>query len=333
MGFVHARNTLETAGATLVAVASTRAERAHEAASELGVRAASYDELFAADDIDAVVVAARSIDHAHVGCDVLRSGKHLFLEKPGATTLAGHDALLAEAAGRPDQVVQVGYHRRYDAGFVEAHQLVASGAIGEPLLVLQTSRDVLTPEPEDPGPAGGFLVDMASHDYDAACWLLGQEPVEVFAARQSLVYPELDALGDLDNAAVTIRFAGGGIGTTHISRTCAFGHDVRCEIVGREGSLLIGNTASRANSRRQTRIRAGLPGALRERLSRRAGSVRRRVLGRRPSWAEPCRRSTRGRGRHRCKSERRRWRRPGRRHRLALALGRIACPSPLDAAL
>ena len=245
MGVVHARNALATPGATLVAVASTRAAHARQTAGELGVRAATYDELFAADDIDGVVVAARSIDHARVACDVLRSGKHLFLEKPGATTLAGHDALMAEAAARPDQVVQVGYHRRYDAGFVEAQRLVASGAIGEPLLVLQTSRDVRTPEPEDPGPAGGFLVDMASHDYDAAAWLLDQEPVEAFAVRQSTVYPELDALGDLDNAVVTIRFAGGGIATTHVSRACAFGHDVRCEVVGSEGSILIGNAASR----------------------------------------------------------------------------------------
>ena len=84
---------------------------------------------------------------------------------------------------------------------------------------------------------------MASHDYDAACWLLGQEPVEAYAARQSRVYPELEALGDLDNAAVTIRFDGGGIAATHVSRTCAFGHDMRSEVVGDEGSVLIGNAA------------------------------------------------------------------------------------------
>ncbi len=245
MGVVHARNALSTVGATLVAVASTRPANAHEVAGALGVRATTYDELVAANDIDAIVVAARSIDHARVGCDVLRSGKHLFLEKPGATTLAGHDALIAEAASRPSQLVQVGYHRRYDAEFVEAQRLVASGAIGEPLLVLSLSRDVMTPEPEDPIPAGGFLVDMASHDYDTACWLLGQEPIEAFAVRQSTVFPELDALGDLDNAVVTVRFGAGGIATTHVSRTCAFGHDVRCEIVGGEGSILIGNAATR----------------------------------------------------------------------------------------
>ena len=181
--------------------------------------------------------------------------------------------LVAEADRRPSQVVQVGYHRRFDAAFVEARRLVASGAIGEPLLVLTTSRDVRTPEPEDPIPAGGFLVDMASHDYDAACWLLGEEPVEAFAARQSAVYPELEDLGDLDNAAVTIRFASGGIATTHVSRTCAFGHDIRCEVVGSDGSVLIGTAASRdgvlcLTAKDRGDVPAGLPGEVRRLLPR-----------------------------------------------------------------
>ncbi len=245
MGTVHARNALATAGAQLVAVASTRPARADEVAAELDVRALSYDDLFADDGVDAVVVAARSIDHAAVAQRVLESGKHLFLEKPGATTLGDHDALCATAATRPDAVVQVGYHRRFDTEFVEANRLVSAGAIGRPLLALATSRDVLTPEPEDPRPAGGFLLDMASHDYDAACWFLGQEPSEARTVRQALVFPELEELGDLDNGVVTIRFDGGGLAVTHVSRTCAFGHDVRMEVMGDEGSILIGNAASR----------------------------------------------------------------------------------------
>lgn len=246
MGLVHARNAHEIEHAQLVAVASTRARHARDVAAELGVRAASYDELLAADDVDAVVVAARSVDHAAVGHDVLRAGKHLFLEKPGATTLADHEHLRGAAVAHPDAVVQVGYHRRFDPDFVELRRIVASGAIGEPLLVLATSRDMWAPEPEDPRPAGGFLVDMAVHDYDAACWLLGQEPVETYVARQTTVYPELERLGDLDNACVTTSFDGGGIATTHVSRTCAFGHDIRTEVVGTEGSALVGNAASRS---------------------------------------------------------------------------------------
>jgi myo-inositol 2-dehydrogenase/D-chiro-inositol 1-dehydrogenase len=245
MGSLHARNALGLPGARLVAVASTRPERAAEAAAELGVRASTYDELFAAGDVDAVVLAARSIDHAARACEVLAAGKHLFLEKPGATTVAGQAAVRAAAEAHPDRLVQVGYHRRYDSRWIEAQRHVAEGAIGRPLLVLGVARDVRTPEPEDPLPAGGFLIDMASHDYDAACWFLGQEPVEAYATRQSSVYPELEALGDLDNAAVTVRFDGGGTAALHVSRTCAWGHDVRVEVVGDEGSVFVGNASSR----------------------------------------------------------------------------------------
>jgi scyllo-inositol 2-dehydrogenase (NAD+) len=242
MGSVHARNARELAGAELVAVASTRPERTAAAAQELGVRGASYEELLAAEDVDAVVVAARSVDHAGWGCAVLEAGKHLFLEKPGATNLAGQDAVRAAATAQ-GTVVQVGYHRRFDKRWQEAKARIDAGDIGRPLLVLGVARDVRTPEPEDPRPTGGFLVDMASHDYDAACWFLGQEPVEVHTARQSLVYPELEALGDLDNAAVTVRFDGGGIAALHISRTCPWGHDVRAEVVGDEGSIFVGEPA------------------------------------------------------------------------------------------
>ena len=80
---------------------------------------------------------------------------------------------------------------------------------------------------------------MASHDYDAACWLFEDEPVEVSVARQALVYPELADLGDLDNALVTIRFARRRLAVTHVSRTSPFGHDIRCEVVGTEGSVFV----------------------------------------------------------------------------------------------
>ena len=146
------------------------------------------------------MLAARSVDHGRLALDVLRSGKHLFLEKPGATTIEEHDVLRRECAARPGQVVQVGYMGRYDVAFADAHRRVRGGEAGDPLVVLLTSRDTEWPEGEDPHDTGGFLLDMASHDYDAACWLLGDEAVDVTASRQSLVYPELAGLGDLDNA-------------------------------------------------------------------------------------------------------------------------------------
>jgi predicted dehydrogenase len=239
MGTLHAENAQRLAGAELRAVASTRAARAADVARSLGVRASTYGDLFASDDVDAVVLAARSRDHGPVAVEVLRAGKHLLLEKPGAATLAAHDELLAAAAACPEQVVQVGYMRRYDAAFADVARRVVRGDVGDPLVVLMTSRDTEWPAGEDPRDTGGFLLDMASHDYDTACWMLADAPVEVAAVRQAQVYPELAGMGDLDNAVVSIRFRRGGLAVTHVSRTSPFGHDIRCEVVGTKGSVFV----------------------------------------------------------------------------------------------
>lgn len=239
MGTLHAENAQRIDGADLVAVAAARSGRAVEVGRALGVEACGYSEVFARDDVDGVVLAARSRDHGPLALEVLRAGKHLFLEKPGATTLAEHEAVRRESEARSQQVVQVGYMRRYDSAFLEAYRRVRAGDAGDALVVLLTSRDMEWPEGEEPRDTGGFLLDMASHDYDAACWILDDEPVEVAAVRQANVYPELAALGDLDNAFVTIRFERGGLAVTHVSRTSSFAHDIRCEIVGSAGSVFV----------------------------------------------------------------------------------------------
>jgi predicted dehydrogenase len=238
MGTLHAENAQRIPGAELVAVAATRPDRAAAVGQHLGVTSCSYQELFSS-DVDAVVLAARSVDHGLVALEVLRTGKHLFLEKPGATSLSEHDALRAESARRPAQIVQVGYHRRFDPAFVDARERVGRGEAGRPLIVVMTSRDTEWPPGEDPRATGGFLLDMASHDYDTACWFLDDDPVEVFASRQALVHPQLEELGDLDNGVVTIRFARGGVAATHVSRTARYGHDVRCEVMGTNGSVFV----------------------------------------------------------------------------------------------
>jgi scyllo-inositol 2-dehydrogenase (NAD+) len=247
IGLMHARNAVRCEGAELVAVASASVERAAEVAAELGpgVQPLSHDQL-PASHAEAVVLCCRAREHVRYAVPLLNAGKHLLLEKPGATTLADHDRLRAAAQAAPDTLLQIAYMRRFDPLFSDAHRLVAAGAIGEPLVVRMTSRDQEFPPGEDPADTGGFLLDMAIHDYDTACWMLGQRPVRVSAERQALVHPELLEVGDLDNAIVTVSFDGGGIATSHISRTCAFGHDIRAEIMGRDGSIFVGNGAGGA---------------------------------------------------------------------------------------
>ena len=251
IGLMHAQNVARHPRAELVAVASATPERAAEVAATLGpgMQAFSHEQL-PASDVEAVVLCCRAREHVRYAFPLLAAGKHLLLEKPGATTLADHDRLRAAADAAPDSVLQIAYMRRFDPLFSEAHRLVAAGAIGEPLVVRMTSRDVdfdvgedPFPPGEDPADTGGFALDMAVHDYDTACWMLGQRPVRVSVERQALAHPQLLELGDFDNGIITVGFDGGGIATSHISRTCAFGHDIRAEIMGREGSIFVGNGA------------------------------------------------------------------------------------------
>jgi scyllo-inositol 2-dehydrogenase (NAD+) len=245
IGLMHAQNVGRDDGAELVAVASGTPERAAEVAGGLGgaVKALSHETLAAADGVDAVVLCCRAREHVKYAVPLLKAGKHVLLEKPGATTLADHNRLRAAAEAAPDTLLQVAYMRRFDPLFSEAQRLAAAGAIGQPLLVRMTSRDEEFPAGEDPADTGGFLLDMAIHDYDTASWILDQRPMRVSAERQALVHPQLLEAGDLDNAIVTVSYGGGGLATSHISRTCAFGHDIRAEIMGSEGSIFVGNGA------------------------------------------------------------------------------------------
>src|SRR5690348_2484662 len=196
------------------------------------------DELLGSDDVDAIVVCTRTADHADHAVRVLEAGKHLLLEKPGAISLADHARIEAAAAAQPNRAVRVAYHRRHDPGFRELAAAVAAGAIGTPFAVQLASREDFPPSADD-GPAGGFIMDVGVHDFDTARWLLGADPTTAYALVQNPVY--LDA--DLDNAHITIGL-GTAVATTHLSRTSTLGMEIRCEVIGPNGSVVLAQAAT-----------------------------------------------------------------------------------------
>jgi myo-inositol 2-dehydrogenase/D-chiro-inositol 1-dehydrogenase len=239
IGAIHARNARASERLELVAVASADEARARALASELGrdVAGLTLDDLFAADGIDAAIVSGRSSTHLEYARRVLDRGWHMFLEKPGAITLAEH-AELVERAGAVDATVVTGYMRRYDPAFRALKQRVAAGAVGTPALVSLTAREVVVP-PVLLRDAGGFIVDLGVHDFDIAAWILGQQPVEAFAITQRAGR----ARRAFDSALVVVHFDGGGLAEVHLSCASAAGHDIRCEVVGSEGSIALNGLA------------------------------------------------------------------------------------------
>jgi scyllo-inositol 2-dehydrogenase (NAD+) len=237
---VHAACAMRSADVELVAVASARGRAVRERVGELapGVELVTPEELLEADDVEAILVCSRTSEHASHAVAVLASGRHLLLEKPGATTVPGQQLIADAAAERPELVAMVAYHRRHDPRFCELAERVAAGVVGEPFAVHLASREDFRPSPDDDAAAGGFIMDLGVHDFDTARWLLRSDPTSVFAHGHAPVYSE----GGPDNVYVTLAL-GDAAATVHLSRTSRVGMDLRCEVVGTEGSMWIAESA------------------------------------------------------------------------------------------
>lgn len=204
-----------------------------------------YAALLADGDVEAVVIAAATSEHAELVIAAAQAGKAIFCEKPAALTPAEMDRVLSavQMAGVP---FQIGFMRRFDPAYARAKRQIEARTIGRPVSFLSISRDPFLPAPEDKSALarGNLFLDLGIHDYDLACWLMDESVVEVYAVGGALVYPQLRDFGDLDNAQITLRFANGAMGSINLSRNARYGYDVRTEILGSEGGSASGTSVA-----------------------------------------------------------------------------------------
>ncbi len=228
--------------ARLVAVADKRPDLAQSFAAEYGVPNwyLTHQELLADARVEAVAVITPTNTHAEVVVQAAAHGKAIFCEKPISLSLQEARRML-QAVQSKGVFFQMGFQRRFDAGYLAAKEKIASGAIGTPVLLRSTSRDPFPPPLEfcDPNVSGGLIADMGIHDFDVARFLLG-EVKTVYAVGGALAYPELNSVGDIDNAVINMVFENGAIGVVELSRNAVFGYDIRGEVWGTKGSLQIG---------------------------------------------------------------------------------------------
>ena len=230
-------------GAHLYAVADIGEQARTRVADEFSVFHvfANAHELIALPDIDAVVIATPTSTHQDLVIAAAEAGKAIFCEKPLALTIEENHRVL-EAVARTQVPLQVGFMRRFDAGYQKAKALIADGRIGRPITFQSIGRDPFCPLREYANPAlsGGLIVDMAIHDFDLARWLMGSEVERVSAEGALLVCEELAQVGDIDNAVITLRFVNEALGTVEVSRNAFYGYDIRTEVLGSEGAVTIG---------------------------------------------------------------------------------------------
>src|SRR5262245_36693907 len=240
IGAVHAANLASSGATTLRYVVDVNAAAAAALAAKYGASSTDTASALADPAVDAVLIASSTDTHADLAIAAAKAGKAIFCEKPIDLSLKKVDACLAAVrkAGVP---MLVGFNRRFDPNFAAVKERIVNGAIGNVEQVVISSRDPGLPPIAYLKVSGGQFRDMTIHDFDMARWLLGEEPVEVYAIGSCLVDPAVAKVGDTDSVMVLMKTASGKLCHINNSRRATYGYDQRIEVHGAKGRLMAGN--------------------------------------------------------------------------------------------
>jgi myo-inositol 2-dehydrogenase/D-chiro-inositol 1-dehydrogenase len=239
IGVMHARTIVATPGIGRLTVADVDVVRARSVAEELSVDAAADVEALLAAGIDGLVVATGTAQHPELIRAGVEAGIPVFSEKPVAPDVALSLPVLEFIAER-EGVVRIGHQRRYDTGYLEAKRAFSAGELGWLHAVRAVTCDMTPPPVSFLATSGGLFRDCSVHDFDDIRWITGREIVEVYARGSNNGDPEIGAVGDVDTALAVCTLDDGTLAVVTASRYNGAGHDVRLELQGSRGSLLVG---------------------------------------------------------------------------------------------
>jgi myo-inositol 2-dehydrogenase/D-chiro-inositol 1-dehydrogenase len=222
------------AGSSVVAVNDIHADNAASVAARLCPSAkvhATGQELIDAPDVDAVLVTSWGPSHEEFVLASIAAGKPVFCEKPLATTAEACLRIVEAEIASGRHLVQVGFMRRYDAGYRMLKDVVSSGQIGDPLMLHCAHRNPSVPA-HYVGDMG--ITDTFIHEIDVLRWLVDDDYVsaQVIQGKRSR-----HALNGLDDPyLVVLKTKSGVVIDTEIFVNCQFGYDIQCQIVGEDGT-------------------------------------------------------------------------------------------------
>lgn len=205
----------KAAGATLHTIVSGGGVSAVHAGSINGAANASTDEdaILADPSVDTVVVGTRHDLHARQVLASLRAGKHVFCEKPLCLTQDELDEIAGEAEARPNQLLMVGFNRRFAPHVVRMKKLLDT--VAQPKsFVMTVNAGEIPPDhwTQSEAVGGGRVIGEACHFIDLLRHLAGADIVEqrTTALGAHLAVPVRD-----DKVSITLLFADGSMGTIH----------------------------------------------------------------------------------------------------------------------
>lgn len=212
--------------------------------------AASVEDAIAA--ADGVLIATSTPTHADLIEIAVKAGKAVFCEKP--IDLSIERVKQARAAiGDSAKMVQIGFNRRFDPGHRAARTALENGDIGELQQVIISSRDPAAPPLDYVKVSGGIFRDMTIHDFDLARYMLGEDPVEVFATGSVLVDKAIGDCHDQDTIMIIMRTASGKQCHINNCRAASYGYDQRVELFGSKGMVISDNLTAN-NLRRYNKV-------------------------------------------------------------------------------
>jgi predicted dehydrogenase len=168
---------------------------------------ADLDDLLGDPDLDAIVLATPVPTHAELAVRALEAGKHCFVEKPLAQSVADGERAVA-AAQRADRVLMVGHLLEYHPGVRRLKELTESGELGDEIYYIYGNRLNLGKLRADEN----ALWSLGAHDVSVVLYLAGEEPLEVQAHGESYVRPGVE-----DVVFCFMRFPSGLTAHLHLS--------------------------------------------------------------------------------------------------------------------
>jgi predicted dehydrogenase len=222
-----------------------------ETGKQFGIEAqfASLEEALDKAVFDAVIITTPTFTHCDLAVMAASRGKHVFLEKPMAMTLAECDAIIG-ATEKQGVTLQIGFMRRFDPDFVAAAERIFAGEIGEPMLIKSLTHGPGLPPAwaNDLSTSQGMLAEVNSHDLDCVRWLMGSNIERIYLETANFKGAERGVTAEhfYDTMFATMKFASGGIGNISGVCPCDYGYDARVEIVGKKGIMQIGEMQGQA---------------------------------------------------------------------------------------
>ncbi|MFF7467351.1 Gfo/Idh/MocA family oxidoreductase [Streptomyces sp. NPDC008092] len=234
------RLTRTVTGARVTAVTDIAPARAAQAAEPVGARVLPDGAaVVAADDVDAVLVTSWGPTHAEHVLTAIAAGKPVFCEKPLATTAEDCLRIVEAEQAHGRRLVQVGFMRRYDAGYRQLKEVIDSGRIGAPLIVHCAHRNPTVPASYTSAMAA---LDTAVHEVDVLRWLLDDEIVSAQVVLPRSTSKRSEHLKDPQ--IMLFETAKGVRVDLEVFVNCRYGYDIQCEAVGEEGLVRLPDPAA-----------------------------------------------------------------------------------------